>query len=82
MSNNPTELRNSYYILKFNFSGIDTTTTESTINGFKREVASSINLFVDLYGLDFFVNYEDDAENILDNLFKTFRVQREMKKYM
>ena len=77
---NPTELRNSYHILKFNFSGIDTTTTESTINGFKREVASSINLFVDLYSLDFFVNYEDEAENILDNLFKAFRVQRETEK--
>ena len=31
---NPTELRNSYYILKFNFSGIDTTDVENIILGF------------------------------------------------
>ena len=36
---NPTKLRNSYYILKFNFSGIDTTDEEATIRGFKNEVA-------------------------------------------
>ena len=77
---NQTELRNSYHILKFNFSGIDTSDTESTIKGFKNEVASSIKLFVELYGLDFFVNFEDEAENILDNLFKAFRIQRNGEK--
>ena len=63
----PTNLKNSYHILRFNFSGIDTSTVETTINGFKREVASSIKLFVERYGLDFYVNTEDEAENILDN---------------
>jgi len=77
---NPTSLKNSYHILRFNFSGIDTTTAESTIKGFKNEVASSIDLFVKMYGLDFFVNLEDEAENILDNLFKAFRNQKENQK--
>ncbi len=77
---NPTELRNKYHILRFNFSGIDTTDGESTIRGFKREVASSIKLFVDKYNLDFFVNEEQEAENILDNLFKAFQIQRETEK--
>ena len=72
----PTNLKNSYHILRFNFSGIDTSTVETTINGFKREVASSIKLFVERYGLDFYVNTEDEAENILDNLIKAFLVQR------
>ena len=72
----PTNLKNSYHILRFNFSGIDTSTVETTINGFKREVASSIKLFVERYGLDFYVNMEDEAENILDNLIKAFLVQR------
>ena len=72
----PTSLKNSYHILRFNFSGIDTSTVETTINGFKREVASSIKLFVERYGLDFYVNMEDEAENILDNLIKAFLVQR------
>ena len=38
---NPTKLRNSYHILRFNFSGIDTSTVESTINGFKEKVGIS-----------------------------------------
>ena len=72
----PTKLKNSYYILKFNFSGINTADEETTMQGFKREVASSINLFVEKYNLDYFVNMEDDAEGILDNLLKAFSIQR------
>ena len=73
---NPTSLKNSYYILKFNFSGIDTSNENATINGFRREIASSIKEFVEKYNLDFFVNFEDDAENILDNLIKAFKIQK------
>ena len=76
----PTKLKNTYHILKFNFSGIDTTDEESTIKGFKNEVASSIKLFIDKYGLDFYINMEDEAENILDNLFKAFYIQRNEEK--
>ncbi len=77
---NPTKLRNSYYILKFNFSGIDTTDEEATIRGFKNEVASSIKMFVEKYGLDFYINMQDEAENILDNLIKAFNIQKEEQK--
>ena len=73
---NPTKLKNSYSILRFNFSGIDTSTEEATIKGFKNEVASSIEVFIHRYNLDFYVNKNDDAENILDNLFKAFYTQR------
>ena len=72
----PKPKKNSYHILRFNFSGIDTSTVDTTINGFKREVGSSIKLFVQKYGLDFYVNMEDEAENILDNLIKSFIVQK------
>ena len=44
---NPTKLKNSYHILKFNFSGIDTTNEEATIKAFKSKVVSSIKLFVE-----------------------------------
>ena len=77
---NPTNLKNSYHILRFNFSGIDTTNTETTIKGFKREVASSIKVFVEKYGLDFYINEEDEAEDILDNLIKAFCIQRAKEK--
>ena len=71
----PTALKNSYYILRFNFSGIDISTVDTTINSFKREVEASIKLFVEKYGLDFCVNMEDEAEWLLSNLIKKFLVQ-------
>ena len=77
---NPTKLKNSYHILKFNFSGIDTTNEETTKNGFKSKVASSIKFFTERYGIDFFVNNEDEAENILDNLIKAFNLQKKGEK--
>ena len=76
----PTKLKNSYHILKFNFSGIDTTNEETTIKGFKKEVASSIKVFVEKYGLDFYINIDDEAENILDNLIKAFLIQKAEEK--
>ena len=77
---NPTKLKNSYHILKFNFSGIDTENEETTIKGFKKEVASSIKLFVEKYRLDFYINTDDEAENILDNLIKAFTIQKAEEK--
>ena len=77
---NPTENKNKYCVLRFNFSGIDSSTEETTIYGFKNEVATSIEVFVHKYNLDFYVNKEDEAENILDNLFKAFYVQRANEK--
>ena len=77
---NPTPLKNKYHVLRFNFSGIDTSTVESTIKGFKNEVASSIEVFVRKYNLDFYVNEKEEAESILDNLLKAFRIQRETKR--
>ncbi len=77
---NPTKLKNKYHILKFNLSGIDTTNEETTIKGFKKEVASSIEVFIKKYGLDFYINTDDEAENILDNLIKAFGVQKAEEK--
>ena len=76
----PTKLKNSYNILKFNFSGIDTTAEETTMKGFKSKVIASIKLFVERYGLDFYINAEDEVENILDNLIKAFSIQKNNEK--
>ena len=73
---NPTKLKNSYHILRFNFSGIDTSTEEATMKGFKSKVIVAIKVFVEKYGLDFYINEEDETENILDNLIKAFSIQR------
>ncbi len=77
---NPTNLKNSYYILRFNFSGIDTSTTEKTVGGFKSKIIGGIEYFVGKYELDFYINREDEVESILNNLFIAFRMQRPNEK--
>ena len=77
---NPTKLKNNYHILKFNFAGIDTTNEEATIKGFKKRVIASISLFVERYGIEFYINSDDEAENILDNLIKAFQIQKKEEK--
>ena len=74
---NPTKLKNSYCILRFNFSGIDTSTEETTIRGFKNSTIESIKLFIGRYGIDFFINENQDAEEILNSLFTAFSLQKD-----
>ena len=73
---NPTKLKNTYHILRFNFSGIDTTDAETTINGFKEKVSIAIEGFVAKYGLDFYVNPELTAEGLLSSLIEAFKTQK------
>ena len=77
---NPTKSKNSYHILRFNFSGISTNTIEETINGFKNKISASIKVFTERYGMDFYINENDTAEGILDNLFKVFYIQKPKEK--
>ena len=77
---NPTKLKNSYHILRFNFSGIDTTSEEDTIKGFKSKTMASIKEFAVKYNMDFYINEEDAAESILYNLFKAFGLQKNGEK--
>lgn len=72
----PTNLKNSYHILHFNFSGIDTSSEESTINGFKHKVMIGIARFVSSYNLDFYINESQPAENILYDLLNSFYIQK------
>ena len=78
----PTKLRNSYNILKFNFSGIDTTNEETTMRGFKEKVTISIGGFVKKYGLDFNINPEQTTEGLLSSLIEAFKYQRKEKMYV
>ena len=77
---NPTKLRNSYHILRFNFSGIDTMNVEAIINGFKSSAAVSIQDFVHTYDLNFNVNMEQNAEEMLNSLFEAFKYQKPNEK--
>ena len=73
---NPTKLKNSYCILRFNFSGINTENEETTMKGFKNRTISFIKLFAERYGIDFYINEEREAEDILNDLFKAFYIQK------
>jgi hypothetical protein len=48
---NPTPERNQYYILKFDFSVINTETVQSTLQGFLRKVRKGIQVFCSQYEL-------------------------------
>ena len=76
----PTKLKNSYHILKFNFSGIDTGDEETTMQVFQEKVKISIDSFVKKYNMDFYINEEQTIESILKSLFEAFRFQKENEK--
>ncbi len=77
---NPTKLKNSYYILKFNFSGISTDTQESTMEGFKEKVIIGIQRFVNDYKMEFYINKNQTAEAMLGSIFEAFRAQKNGQK--
>ncbi|MCB0845838.1 MAG: AAA family ATPase, partial [Bacteroidetes bacterium] len=60
---NPTSLANSYLVLKFDFSGIDTDSKEKTYRGFSFKVELGVQLFLDTYSQYFSVK---DKQDILD----------------
>ena len=77
---NPTPKRNSYHILRFNFSGISTNTIEETIKGFKNSTIESIKMFIAKYNIDFYINQEQEAEEILNSLYTAFAIQKAKEK--
>mgnify|MGYP004534795473 FL=1 len=77
---NPTENRNKYCILRFNFSGISTENIEETIKGFKNSTIESIKLFIAKYNLDFYINENQEAEEILNSLYTAFQIQKANEK--
>ncbi|HAP35213.1 MAG TPA: hypothetical protein DCQ28_04460, partial [Bacteroidetes bacterium] len=62
---NPTPKANSYLILKFDFSGIDTKSYESTENGFLVNVKKGFNNFIHQYN---FLFSTKDIEQINNSL--------------
>ncbi len=66
---NPTKLKNSYYILNFTFSGINTKTPESTVTGFDGKVSAGIEGFILKYGLNIDVDYKNSSADMLNEFF-------------
>ena len=77
---NPTKLKNSYCILRFNFSGINTETVETTMKGFKEKVTISIEGFTKKYGIEFYINPEQTVEGMTRSLIEAFKIQKPQEK--
>ena len=77
---NPTRLKNSYYILRFNFSGINTKDEETTMQGFRDKVIEAVQRFINKYELDFYINPDLSTEALLGSLFIAFENQRKEEK--
>lgn len=68
----PTRNRNNYYILRFNFSGIQNTEMESLEQGFLRRVKNDAQIFIDRYKLDIELSDMTSPASVLDSLLKDF----------
>ncbi len=72
---NPTENANAYLILRFDFSGIDTSTADKTYKGFLRKVKSGVSGFLGLYSPYFTIEERtkilenDNPEGVMSALF-------------
>ena len=64
---NPTKNKNNYYVLKFDFSGMDTAglNIEEIKEKFKACVIDGINRFIQYYKLDYDINYNDGTDVII-----------------
>ena len=75
---NPTPLKNSYYILKFNFSGLITETAESLLNSFNNACIRGINRFINSYNIDMKLNTKGYPSDIFANFLNEveFKIDR------
>ena len=73
---NPTQNRNRYCILKFDFSSISVNGVQEVIDEFRKQVDIGINKFASDYKLDFYNDPEQSTEGILDSIFNAFYIQK------
>ncbi|MGL5353946.1 MAG: AAA family ATPase, partial [Clostridium sp.] len=64
---NPTNEKNGYYILKFNFSKLNTDTTETLEESFLRAVNRSLNTFMREYNIELEFNNKGFAASVFDD---------------
>ena len=83
--NNPTKEKNSYYVLKFDFSGIESEnkTGDKLINAFKNRVISGLMDFNNRYNTNISIEKENNASTLLDIFIKEFEsLQLDKKIYI
>ena len=68
----PTESKNNYYILRFNFSGVENVTKDSLKSGFLDKVTSGAQRFIDSYQLDIKLSDSSSPATVLGSLLRGF----------
>ena len=69
---NPTNYRNSYYVLRFNFSGIGTKDIDMILGGFLRRVKNDVNAFIKKYNLNIEIEDDGTPAGVLDSMLTAF----------
>jgi hypothetical protein len=65
----PTELRNRYLMLNFDFSGVNTDTPEGLVKSFGNKTCGSINQFAEKCGFDYSCPKDGMPSDLLENFF-------------
>ena len=68
----PTANKNNYYILRFNFSGIETRSVETVLEGFRVKVQLAVEKVISKYGLDINLEKSESPATILASFLSQF----------
>jgi len=70
----PTKEKNSYYVLKFNFSGIETSNKdkENLVEEFIKKVIKGLEDFNSYYHTNYIINMNENASGLIRNFFTYF----------
>lgn len=82
ISNNPTERKNNYYILKFNFSKLNTKTQESLEESFLRVINQSFDSFMENYNLKFEFNNTGYPASVFEEFLTKIRYKLDKPVYV
>ena len=69
---NPTKSKNNYYILRFNFSGVENVTKDCLRTGFLDVVKDGVNDFINRYDFDFKASDSNSPASVLSCLLTNF----------
>ncbi|MDR1205628.1 MAG: ATP-binding protein [Peptococcaceae bacterium] len=78
----PTELRNRYLMLNFDFSGVDTDTPEGMVKSFGSITRRFIDLFTKKYGIDYVCREDDMPGDTLDGLLSAVEMETRTPVYV
>ncbi|MBM7556476.1 AAA family ATPase [Halanaerobacter jeridensis] len=82
IGDNPTNLANSYYVLSFDFSGINTDTKDDLVKSFTKNVVKALNEFMDKYNLDFDYDKTGMPSEIFNSFLGRVKYQIDKKIYV